>query len=239
MASAPSASAPSGASAAAAAGDPDRMDLFVLKSLERVRAQAGFFERDIKDAIDATSSEQQRQAVLWSQLTHVTAAAAVARARCRAALLTPPAGQSLLLELSVLTVHAFPCCDSPPAIPALVSADRRPTPCPSPLAPCPRPPANPAPAEAINEAIVAQRGGQHRDAGSGAGGAGLGEVADRYFQPFAMALEPRRSAKMKVAALDATEKMIGASCFMPCRAVPCRVVCAVHCVPPLPAAPRR
>ena len=43
--------------AGAGGGDPDRMDLFVLKSLERVRAQAGFFERDIKDAIDSTTSE--------------------------------------------------------------------------------------------------------------------------------------------------------------------------------------
>jgi len=43
--------------AAAAGGDPDRMDLFVLKSLEKIRAQAGWLESDIKEAVDSTSSE--------------------------------------------------------------------------------------------------------------------------------------------------------------------------------------
>jgi hypothetical protein len=33
--------------------------------------------------------------------------------------------------------------------------------------------------------------------------------ADKYFRAFAMALEPKRSWKTKVASLDAIEKMIG------------------------------
>ena len=36
--------------------DPDRMDLFVLKQLEKIRAQAGWLESDIKEAIDTTTS---------------------------------------------------------------------------------------------------------------------------------------------------------------------------------------
>jgi hypothetical protein len=35
------------------------MDLFVLKSLEKIRAQAGWLESDIKEAVDSTSSELQ------------------------------------------------------------------------------------------------------------------------------------------------------------------------------------
>jgi len=42
--------------AAAPPAEPERMDVFVLKSLEKVRAQAGFFESDLKEAVDSTSS---------------------------------------------------------------------------------------------------------------------------------------------------------------------------------------
>lgn len=56
-------------------------------------------------------------------------------------------------------------------------------------------------AESINDSIIAQRSKK---------GVPEDGDADKYFQPFAMAMEARRAAKMKMAALDATEKMIGA-----------------------------
>ena len=91
------------------------MDLFVLKSLEKLRSCAGFFESDLKEACDTM-------------------------------------------------------------------------------------------ARAVNEAILAS--------GAAAGDAqprasSLDVDADKYFRPFAVAAEPRRTPRVKVVALDAIEKMIG------------------------------
>ena len=92
------------------------MDLFVLKSLERLRACAGFFESDLKEACDTT-------------------------------------------------------------------------------------------ARAVNEAILAS--GTAADGGPPRASA-LDDDADKYFRPFAVAAEPRRTSRVKVVALDAIEKLIGA-----------------------------